>query len=92
MPATFTILSPGRTVELKPFFQKGRSWKRGRIVKLISPIEKAILDGGYYGIEPIGGSEYVQDLVIDMHRSSFVPVSNSKLAKALRAKREKAKQ
>lgn len=79
MPATFTILRPGRTVRLKPFFCKGKSWSRGRIVKLISPIEHAIVDGGYYGIEPIGGSEYVQDLIIDMHRSSFVPESTRRV-------------
>lgn len=82
--ATFTILSAGREIDLNKDMRKRMGFRRGRVIGLISPLAKAIVDGGYYRVERLDGSLQAMDLQHDLHRLSFVPSPTSKRLRDLR--------
>lgn len=74
MSALYTVLRIGREVTIHKDIRRFQGFSRGRIVGLISTVERAAADGGYYRIERLDGPEDNKDLVAELHRSVFTPV------------------
>jgi hypothetical protein len=84
--ATFTFINPGRPFVVKPEMRKSLGFTKGRVLRLITTWERTAVDGGYYTVQRLDGAEDLRDLTPDLHRSSFVPVSNTILARLGRRK------
>ena len=79
----FRILGNGTEVLINTDFQKSMGFTRGEILGLCEnvSVEKAIADGGTYRIRRLDGSEQDSDLIHDMHRTTFKPMTRSKVAR-----------
>lgn len=79
MAELFTLLRPGRKVKLRPWWAKFHGFTTGEILECLSPMSTVGVDGGYYRIRKLDPDDKRTDadLTPDMHRTTFVPVSNS---------------
>lgn len=84
----FRIITAGTQVVLNSEWRKVKGFTHGEVIGLCVnvPIEKAISDGGTYRIKPLDASVADSDLIHDMHRTTFKPMTSSRTAKKERQK------
>lgn len=86
----FRVVKPGTEVQIaSDFFQKGSGFTRGRVEFLISSVEDAISEGGFYRVTPIDGTEAIEGLQFDLHRTVFTPLTPKKIAADLRREKKR---
>ena len=79
--ATFICLPVDKVVLINPAFRRSLGFSRGRIVRMISTVDRVVVAGGYYQVERLDGPEDSRDIAADIHRLTFRVGTKSRLAK-----------
>lgn len=88
MTIPFRVITAGTEIILDRDWRKVKGFTRGEVIGLCEnvSIEKAISDGGTYRVKPLDASVEDSDLIHDLHRTTFKPMTSSRTAKKERQK------